>query len=148
MTQPNQSEPVNKVEVCMWKLRDIEETIADATPDELPELHAKLLALSSGLTDFIIADRKRVALEARISTLKKLKNTRPNAELDDQTSDYLRGYREMEAKIGFELNRLNKLKELEATKPEDINLSDYTLEPFYEHNVLRGYLLKKKENNE
>lgn len=50
-------------------------------------------------------------LEARISTLKKLKNTRTNAELDDQTSDYLRGYREMEAKIGFELNRLNKLKE-------------------------------------
>ena len=26
----------------------------------------------------------------------------------------------------------------------DINLSDYTLEPFYEQNVLRGYLLKKK----
>ena len=25
MTQPNQSEPVNKVEVCMWQLRDIEE---------------------------------------------------------------------------------------------------------------------------
>ena len=25
-----------------------------------------------------------------------------------------------------------------------INLSDYTLEPFYEHNGLRGYLLKKK----
>lgn len=27
----------------------------------------------------------------------------------------------------------------------DINLSDYTLEPFYEHNVLRGYLLKIKK---
>lgn len=26
----------------------------------------------------------------------------------------------------------------------DINLSDYTLEPFYEQNVLRGYLLKLK----
>lgn len=30
----------------------------------------------------------------------------------------------------------------------DINLSDYTLEPFYEHNVLRGYLLKKKATND
>ena len=30
----------------------------------------------------------------------------------------------------------------------DINLSDYTLEPFYEHNVLRGYLLKKKTSND
>lgn len=32
----------------------------------------------------------------------------------------------------------------------DINLSDYTLEPFYEQNVLRGYLLKikKKESGE
>jgi len=30
----------------------------------------------------------------------------------------------------------------------DINLSDYTLEPFYEQNVLRGYLLKKKEVGE
>lgn len=29
----------------------------------------------------------------------------------------------------------------------DINLSDYTLEPFYEHNVLRGYLLKKEKNH-
>lgn len=27
----------------------------------------------------------------------------------------------------------------------DINLSDYTLEPFYEQNVLRGYLLKQKK---
>ena len=36
---------------------------------------------------------------------------------------------------------------LEPTAHEvqpDINLSDYTLEPFYEQNVLRGYLLKKK----
>ena len=40
---------------------------------------------------------------------------------------------------------------LEPTAQEvqsDINLSDYTLEPFYEQNVLRGYLLKKKETND
>lgn len=30
----------------------------------------------------------------------------------------------------------------------DTSLSDYTLEPFYEQNVLRGYLLKKKEVGE
>lgn len=60
----------------------------------------------------IIADRKRVALEARIGTLNKLKNTRPNAETDDATADYLRGYREMEAKVGFELNRLRKQRKL------------------------------------
>ena len=35
----------------------------------------------------------------------------------------------------------------QEVKP-DINLSDYELEPFYEHNVLRGYLLKKKETGE
>ena len=40
---------------------------------------------------------------------------------------------------------------LEPTAQEvqpDINLSDYALEPFYEQNVLRGYLLKKKATNE
>ncbi len=41
--------------------------------------------------------------------------------------------------------------ELEPTAQEvqpDINLSDYTLELFYEQNVLRGYLLKKKATND
>ena len=73
-------------------------------------------ALSAGnyyeLLQLITADRKRVALEARIGTLNKLKNTRPNAETDDATADYLRGYREMEAKVGFELNRLRKQRKL------------------------------------
>lgn len=64
------------------------------------------------LMQLIIADRERVALDARIGTLNKLKNTRPNAETDDATADYLRGYREMEAKVGFELNRLRKQRKL------------------------------------
>jgi|SRR5690606_41437985 len=46
---------------------------------------------------------------ARISILKKVKNKKPNAELEDQTSDYLRGYRECQSKIGFEINRLQKM---------------------------------------
>ena len=54
------------------------------------------------------AKLQRLMVEARIGTLNKLKNTRPNAETDDATADYLRGYREMEAKVGFELNRLRK----------------------------------------
>ena len=91
------------------------------TPTEQDkELREKLIELDGELWDYqldklvhlIIADRKRVALEARIGTLNKLKNTRPNAETDDATADYLRGYREMQAKVGFELNRLRKQREL------------------------------------
>ena len=40
--------------VALWQLQDLEETIADATPEELPELYDKLLALSDGLTEAIL----------------------------------------------------------------------------------------------
>ena len=37
-------------------------------------------------------------------------DTNQASELDDQTDDYLRWYREAQSKVGFELNRLNKLR--------------------------------------
>ena len=61
---------INSDYVALWQLQDIEETIQDASPGEMPELYDKLEALSSGLTEaiqkLITADRKRVELEARI----------------------------------------------------------------------------------
>ena len=62
--------PTDSDYVALWQLQDIEETIQDASPEEMPELYDKLEALSSGLTEaiqkLITADRKRVELEARI----------------------------------------------------------------------------------
>lgn len=66
----NEDKPTNSDHVALWQLQDIEETIQDASPEEMPELYDKLEALSSGLTEaiqkLITADRKRVALEARL----------------------------------------------------------------------------------
>ncbi len=90
---------------------ELDEIVSDLILDltDTVDWEAVSAGVKAGLAIRAYIDKH--TLEARISTLKKLKNTRPNAELDDQTSDYLRGYREMEAKIGFELNRLKKLKE-------------------------------------
>ena len=40
--------------VALWRLQDLEETIADATPEELSGLYDKLLVLSNGLTEAIL----------------------------------------------------------------------------------------------
>ena len=59
-----------------------------------------------------LAAIERIRVEDKISVLKKIKSKRPNAELDDQTNDYLRGYHEVQSKIGFEIQRLqSKLEE-------------------------------------
>ena len=69
MTPTEQDKPTNSDYVALWQLQDIEETIQDASPEEMPELYDKLEALSSGLTEaiqkLITADRKRVESEAR-----------------------------------------------------------------------------------
>ena len=55
MTNYNErlDKPINQHLVCLWQLQDIEETIQDASPEEMPELYDKLEALSSGLTEAI-----------------------------------------------------------------------------------------------
>lgn len=64
-------EPTNKHYVALWQLQDIETTIADSSPEELPELHSKLLALSSGITEAIEAYAQQVAREHAQSAFKK-----------------------------------------------------------------------------
>lgn len=41
--------------VTLARLEDLETTIADASPEELPDLHSKLLALSDGLHAGVLA---------------------------------------------------------------------------------------------
>ena len=52
--QAELDEPTNQHHVAFWQLQDLEEAIADAAPEELPELHSKLVALSTGLTQAIL----------------------------------------------------------------------------------------------
>ena len=55
-TDTNQSsddEPINQHLVCLWQLQDIEETIADASPEELVGLYSKLMALSTDITEAV-----------------------------------------------------------------------------------------------
>ena len=81
----SEDKPTNSDYVALWQLQDIEETIQDASPEEMPELYDKLEALSSGLTEaiqkLITADRKRVALEARIDEVNYLDD---NFQTDSQ----------------------------------------------------------------
>ena len=51
--QASEDEPINQHLVCLWQLQDIEETIADAAPEELVGLHSKLVALSTGITEAV-----------------------------------------------------------------------------------------------
>ena len=51
--QASDSEPINQHLVCLWRLQDIEETIADASPEELVDLHPKLVALSTDMTEAV-----------------------------------------------------------------------------------------------
>lgn len=51
--QASEDKPINQHLVCLWQLRDIEETIADASPEELVDLHPKLLALSTDITEAV-----------------------------------------------------------------------------------------------
>lgn len=52
-SQASEDEPINQHLVCLWQLQDIEETIADAAPEELVELHSKLVALSTDITEAV-----------------------------------------------------------------------------------------------
>ena len=49
--QASEDKPINQHLVCLWQLQDIEETIADAAPEELVDLHSKLVALSTDITE-------------------------------------------------------------------------------------------------
>ena len=51
--QASEDKPINQHLVCLWRLQDIEETIADATPEELVDLHSKLVALSTDITEAV-----------------------------------------------------------------------------------------------
>ena len=53
--QASEDKPINQHLVCLWRLQDIEETIADAAPEELVDLHSKLLALSTNITEAVQA---------------------------------------------------------------------------------------------
>ena len=53
--QASEDEPINQHLVCLWRLQDIEETIADAEPEELVDLHSKLVALSTDITEAVQA---------------------------------------------------------------------------------------------
>ena len=53
--QASEDEPINQHLVCLWRLLDIEETIADAEPEELVDLHSKLVALSTDITKAVLA---------------------------------------------------------------------------------------------
>ena len=49
--QASEDKLINQHLVCLWRLQDIEETIADAEPEELVDLHPKLVALSTDITE-------------------------------------------------------------------------------------------------
>ena len=51
--QASEAEPINQHLVCLWQLKDIEETIADASPEELVDLHPQLVALSTDITEAV-----------------------------------------------------------------------------------------------
>lgn len=51
--QDSEDKPINQHLVCLWQLQDIEETIADASPEELVDLHSKLVALSTDITEAV-----------------------------------------------------------------------------------------------
>ena len=51
--QAGEDELINQHLVCLWQLKDIEETISDASPEELVDLHSKLVALSTDITEAI-----------------------------------------------------------------------------------------------
>lgn len=51
--QASEDEPINQHLVCLWQLQDIEVTIADAAPEELVDLHSKLVALSTDITEAV-----------------------------------------------------------------------------------------------
>lgn len=51
--QASEDKPINQHLVCLWQLQDIEETIADAAPEELVDLHSKLVALSTDITEAV-----------------------------------------------------------------------------------------------
>lgn len=89
---------------------ELDEIVSDLILDltDTVDWEAVSAGVKAGLAIRAYVDER--TLEARISTLKKLKHKIPNAELSYQTDDYLRGYRESQSKIGFELNRLNKLR--------------------------------------
>ena len=53
--QASEDEPINQHLVCLWQLQDIEETIADASPEELADLHSKLVALSTDITEAVLS---------------------------------------------------------------------------------------------
>ena len=51
--QASEDKPINQHLVCLWQLQDIEETIADASPEELVDQHSKLVALSTDITEAV-----------------------------------------------------------------------------------------------
>ena len=87
MTDTNQAsedEPINQHLVCLWQLQDIEETIADASPEELVELHSKLVALSTDITEAVQSairtEKLKLLAEVRSNLLemRELKENRDN----------------------------------------------------------------------
>ena len=65
--QSELDEPTNQHHVAFWQLQDLEEAIADAAPEELPELHSKLVALSTGLTQAILDWHNKQVGKARLN---------------------------------------------------------------------------------
>ena len=80
--QASEDEPINQHLVCLWQLQDIEETIADAEPEELVDLHSKLVALSTDITEAVQAlirtEKLKLLAEVRSNLLemRELKENR------------------------------------------------------------------------
>ena len=79
--QASEDKPINQHLVCLWQLHDIEETIADAAPEELADLHSKLVALSTNITEDVQA-------AIRTEKLKLLAEVRERVVGENQHSEH------------------------------------------------------------
>lgn len=88
--QASEDEPINQHLVCLWQLQDIEETIADASPEELVDLHSKLVALSTDITEAVLAliRTEKLKLLAEVRERVVGEDTEPHYELCTELDKY------------------------------------------------------------
>lgn len=86
--QASEDKPINQHLVCLWQLQDIEETIADASPEELVDLHSKLVALSTDITEAVQSairtEKLKLLAEVRERVVGSLEPQNENGLLPDR----------------------------------------------------------------
>lgn len=102
--------------VCLWQLQDIEETIADASPEELVDLHSKLVALSTDITEAVQSLIRTEKLKLLAEVRELLIDRIPVYDGDDSFGkEYQAGYNSMaHATRTMQLQQSAELTKLEA----------------------------------